>query len=76
MFDKFLRDRETMDRQTGEISVEPTSSPLRDEDKARLDSIKQELEQERQKFTKATIRLGKERAEIEVNLFSVSCLSN
>ena len=44
MFDKFLRDRETMDRQTGEISVEPTSSPLRDEDKAPLDSIKQELE--------------------------------
>jgi hypothetical protein len=34
-----------------------------------LDLIKRDLDLERQKFTEATIKLGKERAELEVKVF-------
>jgi len=63
-----------MNRETGVMNIELMSSPLQDEERAHLDNIKQGLEQERQKFTEATIKLGKERAGIEVNLFSLSAV--
>ncbi|KAF5373288.1 hypothetical protein D9615_007377 [Tricholomella constricta] len=65
MFDKFAEDHRFVTMEIGEMSVELMSAPLRDAEKDRLDNIKRELDQERQKFTEAAIKLGKERAELE-----------
>ncbi|RDB15346.1 Afadin- and alpha-actinin-binding protein B [Hypsizygus marmoreus] len=65
MFDKFAEDHRIATGNIGEMSIELMSVPLRDVEKERLDKIKRELEEERQKFTAAAIKLGKERAEIE-----------
>lgn len=40
--------------------------PLRDEERERLDGIKSQLDEERKNFTEAAVRLGKERAGLEV----------
>lgn len=37
------------------------------EERARLEEIKNELDDEREKFTQAVIKLGQERAALEVN---------
>lgn len=66
MFDKFADDHRIVTDEIGEMSMELMSAPLRDTEKERLDNIKRELDQERQKFTEAAIKLGRERAEIEV----------
>ena len=42
------------------------TAPARDEEKQRLDARFTELEQERRKFTDAAVRLGKEKAALEV----------
>ena len=42
------------------------TAPARDEEKQRLDARFTELEQERRKFTEAAVRLGKEKAALEV----------
>ena len=42
------------------------TAPARDEEKQRLDARFMELEQERRKFTDAAVRLGKEKAALEV----------
>jgi hypothetical protein len=48
------------------------TAPAEDEEKQRLESVKQQLDEERRKFTEATIRLGKERALLEVYIPIVS----
>ncbi|KAG5644872.1 hypothetical protein DXG03_007513 [Asterophora parasitica] len=65
MFDKFATNHQVMAGDVSEMSMELMSAPLRDAEKDRLDNIKRELDQERQKFTEAAIKLGKERAELE-----------
>ncbi|GLB41635.1 putative afadin- and alpha -actinin-Binding [Lyophyllum shimeji] len=65
MFDKFALDHRIVTAEIGEMSVELMSAPLRDAEKERLDEIKRQLDHERQKFTDAAIKLGKERAELE-----------
>lgn len=67
MFDKFLEDHRNMANDVGEMSVELMTAPLRDEEKERIETLKKDLDVERQKFTDAAIKLGKERAELEVN---------
>ena len=42
------------------------TAPARDEEKLRLDERFKELEEERRKFTEAAVRLGKEKAALEV----------
>lgn len=69
MFDKFVKDHRITTSDVGDVSVELMTAPLRDEEKERLDRIKNDLELERQKFTEAAIKLGKERAELEVRPF-------
>ena len=51
------------------MSVDLITAPARDEERQRLDARFKELEDERQKFTEAAIRLGKEKAAIEVRSY-------
>ncbi|KAF9466164.1 Afadin and alpha-actinin-binding-domain-containing protein [Collybia nuda] len=65
VLDKFLEDHRNLTNDVGEMSIELMRAPLCDEEKERIDKIKKELDVERQKFTDAAIKLGKERAELE-----------
>lgn len=71
MFDKFMKDHRIASGDVGEMSVELMTAPLRDEEKGRLDEIKNDLDLERQNFTEAALKLGKERAELEVKHFEL-----
>lgn len=66
MFDKFAEDHRITNGDIGEMSVEFLSIPLQDEAKARLDKMRAELDQERKIFTDAAIKLGREKAALEV----------
>lgn len=68
MFDKFAEDHRIATSEIGDMSVELMSAPLRDEEKERLDRLRNELDMERQKFTDAAIRFGKEKATLEVTI--------
>lgn len=63
-----MKDNKTTGGNAGEVSVELMTVPLQDEEKERLNKIKDDLDIERQRFTEAAIKLGKERAELEVNI--------
>ncbi|KAF8892175.1 Afadin and alpha-actinin-binding-domain-containing protein [Infundibulicybe gibba] len=65
LFDQFAKDHRIISDDVGELSVELLSAPLRDIEKERLDGMKKQLDDERQKFTEAAIKLGKERAALE-----------
>ncbi|KJA23480.1 hypothetical protein HYPSUDRAFT_137499 [Hypholoma sublateritium FD-334 SS-4] len=65
MFDKFAEDHRIATSEIGDMSVELMSAPLKDEEKERLDKLRNELDLERQKFTDAAIRFGKEKATLE-----------
>jgi len=49
------------------MSVDLMTVPARDEEKERLEARFKELEDERMKFTEAAVRLGREKAALEVN---------
>ncbi|KAG6822328.1 hypothetical protein H0H93_005906, partial [Arthromyces matolae] len=49
----------------GEISVEPMSVPLRDTEYERLEEIRRELDEERQKFAEAALQPEKEREGVQ-----------
>lgn len=66
MFDKFAEDHRISTGEIGEMSVELMSAPLKDEAKERLDILRKELDDERQQFTNAAIKFGKEKAALEV----------
>ncbi|KAJ2929683.1 hypothetical protein H1R20_g7423, partial [Candolleomyces eurysporus] len=65
MFEQFAEQQRTSAKEFEEVSVELMSAPLHDEEKERLERIKQELDQERQKFTQAAIKFGKEKSALE-----------
>ncbi|CAA7265145.1 unnamed protein product [Cyclocybe aegerita] len=65
MFDKFAEDHRIATGEIGEMSVELLSAPLRDQERDRLDILRRELDAERQKFTEAAVRFGKEKASFE-----------
>ena len=44
--------------------------PARDEERQRLDERFRELDEERKKFTEAAVRLGREKAALEVRLYA------
>ena len=56
-----------MQGDAGEISVDLMTVPARDEERQRLESRAKELDDERKKFTEAAIRLGREKAALEVS---------
>jgi hypothetical protein len=66
MFDKFAKDHRIASGDIGDMSVELMTAPERDKEKEKLDLIKRDLDLERQRFTEAAIKLGKDRAELEV----------
>jgi len=66
MFDKFAEDHRIATGELGEMSMELMSAPLKDEEKARIEDLRKELDLERQKFTDAAVRFGKEKASLEV----------
>lgn len=69
MFDKFAEDHRIATGELGDISIELMSAPLEDEAKERLEVLRKELDDERQKFTDAAILFGKEKAALEVSKF-------
>ena len=75
MFDKFAEDHRLATNDIDDMSVELMSVPLRDQEKDRLDKIRLELDMERQKFTEAAIKLGREKAAMEVRwAVSLCCI--
>jgi hypothetical protein len=68
LFDKFADTHRDATGEIGEMSIELMSAPIRDEEKERLDSLRRELDSERQRFTEAAIKFGREKADLEVNL--------
>ena len=67
MFDKFAEDHRIATGEIGEMSIELMSAPMKDEEKEKLDILRKELDLERQKFTDAAIKFGKEKAALEVH---------
>lgn len=55
-----------VDADLGEMSMDLITVPAKDHEKGRLDEMKKQLDEERRKFTEAAVRLGKERAAMEV----------
>ena len=77
LFDKFTKNHRHTTGEIGEMSIELISAPLRDEEKERLDSLRRELDSERQRFTEAAVKFGREKADLEVNLtFTMRALTN
>ena len=68
MFDKFTKDHRIATGEIGEMSIELMSAPLRDEERERLDNLRRELDSERQRFTEAAVKFGREKAALEVRL--------
>lgn len=69
LFDRFAADERLMQGEVGEMSVDLMTAPQRDEERARLDARFKELDEERKKFTEAAVRLGREKAGLEVIFF-------
>lgn len=44
-------------------------TPMKDEERERIEVTKKELDEERKKFTEAAVRLGREREKLEVRLY-------
>ncbi|KAI0071156.1 hypothetical protein K474DRAFT_1652846 [Panus rudis PR-1116 ss-1] len=65
LFDRFAKDPRLMQDHAADISVDLMIAPARDEQKEILDKRQQDLDEERRKFTEATVKLGKERAALE-----------
>ena len=68
MFDRFAEEQR-LGSGAADMSVDLITAPARDEERQRLDARFKELEDERQKFTEAAIRLGKEKAALEVRSY-------
>ncbi|CCM01360.1 uncharacterized protein FIBRA_03410 [Fibroporia radiculosa] len=65
LFDRFAADERLLQGEAGEVSVDLMTGPACDEEKQRLDARFKQLEEERQKFTEAAVRLGREKAVLE-----------
>jgi hypothetical protein len=52
------------------MSMELMTVPAKDEERDRLDAIKKQLDEERRKFTEAAVRLGRDKATLEVRASS------
>ncbi|KAF9224074.1 hypothetical protein BS17DRAFT_880114 [Gyrodon lividus] len=56
---------QSLPRATGHVSVDPMIAPGRNAEHDRLDRIRKELDDERQKFTQAAVKLGTEKTAFE-----------
>ena len=66
LFDRFAEDERLRQGEIAEMSVDLMTAPERDEERQRLDARFKELDEERKKFTEAAVRLGREKAALEV----------
>lgn len=71
MFDKFSNDHRVASDRIGDISVELMNTPLQDLEKERIEALQNELDAERQRFTDAALRLGQDKASLEVSFTRV-----
>lgn len=71
LFDRFAEEQRLASSHVAEMSVDLITAPARDEEQQRLDLRFKELEEERRQFTEAAIRLGREKAALEVGTFFV-----
>jgi hypothetical protein len=53
--------------EVGEMSLDLMITPVKDEERDRIGAIKKGLEEERKRFTEAAVKLGRERATLEVS---------
>ena len=60
----------TQPKDVGDVSVDLMITPIKDEERDRIEATKKELEEERRKFTEAAVRLGREKATLEVRFVS------
>ena len=67
LFDRFAEEQRLASSSAADMSIDLMTAPARDEERQRLDARAQELEAERSKFTEAAIRLGREKAALEVS---------
>ncbi|CDO68386.1 hypothetical protein BN946_scf184815.g33 [Trametes cinnabarina] len=65
LFDRFAEEQAAAAAHAGDMSVDSMTAPARDEERQRIEARFKELEEERQKFTEAAVRLGKEKAALE-----------
>ncbi|KAI0628058.1 Afadin and alpha-actinin-binding-domain-containing protein [Trametes polyzona] len=65
LFDRFAEEQAESATRTADVSMDLMTAPARDEERQRLDARFKELEEERQKFTEAAVRLGREKAALE-----------
>lgn len=70
LFDRFAEAQRLASSEIPDMSVDLMTAPERDEEKQRLEARFRELEEERRKFTETAVRLGKEKAALEVCLRS------
>lgn len=66
LFDRFAADERLLQGDVGDVSVDLMTVPARDEERQRLEARFKELDDERKKFTEAAVRLGREKAALEV----------
>jgi hypothetical protein len=57
-------------RDVGEVSVDLMITPTKDEERDRIEVTKKALDEERRKFTEAAVKLGREKAALEVSHYS------
>lgn len=70
MFDRFAEDERLKGGKSNDASVDLISTPMRDDEKLLLETRCKELEEERKKFTEAAVKLGREKASLEVGFSS------
>lgn len=66
LFDRYAEDERLKQGTVSEMSVDLMTAPARDEERQCLDERFRELDEERKKFTEAAVRLGREKAALEV----------
>ena len=75
LFDRFAEEQNASKHPTEDMSMDLMIAPARDEERQRLDERFKELEEERHRFTEAAVRLGKEKAALEVRRPMDQCSS-
>ena len=68
MFEQFAEQQQTSAKVLGDMSMELMAADGRDEEKERLERIRDELELERQKFSEAAVKFKNEKANLEVRV--------
>ena len=68
LFDNFTVPQQETPSDVAEMSMELMTTSMADAERERLEKIRQELDNEREKFTQAAVQLGRERTALEVGL--------